>query len=91
MVLRHRGQFGSVDRALRRERLWDRIGGGSPRLQACRRGARFGVAEFPGGCCGRVVVRQAFEYFEATACRIGNRSPSANGPNEKPGPALMRR
>src|SRR6266545_5502753 len=83
MVLWHRGQFGSLDRALRRERLWHRFGSGSPSLQSRRKRARFGVAEFSRSCCGRVVVRQTFEYFEATARRVGNRSPSANAPNEK--------
>src|SRR5882757_8858350 len=88
MVLRNRGQLGSFDRALRRERLWDWLGSGGPRFQARRRRARFAVAGFPPGRCRRVVVRQAFEYFKAIARRTGSRSPGANAPNEKWKPAL---
>src|SRR5207248_1603250 len=83
MVLRHRSQLSLLDRALRRERLWDRFGSGGPGLQTRRRGARFGVAEISAGCCGRVMVRQAFEHFKATPRRVGNRSPSTKAPNEK--------
>src|SRR5439155_20161648 len=88
MVLRNRGQLGSFDRALRRERLWDWLGSGGPRFQARRRRARFAVAGFSPGRCRRVVVRQAFEYFKAIARRTGNRSPGANAPNEKWRPPL---
>src|SRR5437763_12392223 len=90
MVLRNRGQLGSLDRALRRERLWNRLGSGGPRLQARRRRARFAVAGFSPGRCRRVVVRQAFEYFKAIARRTGNRSPGTNAQNEKWKPPLSR-
>src|SRR5438034_4584920 len=85
MVLWYRGQFGSLDRALRRERLWNRFGSGGPRLQTSQRRARFGVARFSVRRRNRIVVGQAFEYFETLACWTGNRSASADAPNEKAG------
>ncbi|HEU5246352.1 MAG TPA: LysR family transcriptional regulator [Candidatus Udaeobacter sp.] len=62
----------SLDRALRRERLWNRFGSGCPRLQARCRRARFGIAEFSPGCCRSLVVRQAIEYFKTTPRRARN-------------------
>ncbi|PYJ64845.1 MAG: hypothetical protein DME78_10830 [Verrucomicrobia bacterium] len=62
------------------------------RSQAFRPSTGVRVLELPVfiGCCRRVVVRQAFEYFKATARRVGIRSPGANAPNEKPRPAFTR-
>src|SRR5882724_7918442 len=89
MVLRYRGQLRSFDRALRRGRLWNRLGSSGPRLQAGPGGACFRVAGFSPGRCGRVVVRQTSEYFKAIAGRIGNRSASADAPNERQSRALV--
>jgi hypothetical protein len=41
------------------------------------------LPEFSAGHRGRIVVRQALEYFEAIAYRTGNGNASADAPNER--------
>src|SRR5207302_793594 len=68
----------------------NRFGGSNPGLQASPRRARPGAARFSASRRRRVVVGQAFEYFEAAAPRTGSRGASSDAPNEKRRPRLSR-
>jgi len=83
MVLRNRGQLGAIDRALRRERLRDRVSRRGAGIQTVAASPRSAAASLSARRRRRGLVRQAFEHRPAIAGGTGDRSASANAPNEK--------
>jgi hypothetical protein len=90
MVLRNRGQLGSLDRTLRRERLRNRFGSGGAGIQTVATSPSSSAASISSSRHRRGLVRETFQYSGAIARRSGNRSASANAPYETQSPPLKR-